>query len=175
MIIELLRPNHDLACFVKLRSDALQTHPPAFGQSPEEFSLLPEETCKDRLSDNGRGDFVLGARLVGGGDLVGMAGVYHERGKRFAHRANVWGVYVREDHRGQGLGKALMKALIEKVERQKSAEILLLTVVTDNHSAVRMYEQLGFKVYGTDARAMKVSGVYYDEYLMRRQLQWKNI
>gem|GEM_PF-6583094 len=47
-----------------------------------------------------------------------------------------------------------------------SPEQLHLNVVTTNTAAARLYEAVGFSVYGTDPRVLKIDQNYFDEYLM---------
>ena len=41
-----------------------------------------------------------------------------------------------------------------------------LSVVTENESARRLYEALGFTIYGTEPRSLFVDGRYLDEHMM---------
>lgn len=105
MIIKKLNPETDVDRFIRLRREALDMVPPVFGETPAAFSALSREEVATRLSDDGRGNFVLGATPEGREDLVGMAGLYYERGPRFAHRANVWGFLCRLPFEVRGSGK----------------------------------------------------------------------
>lgn len=175
MIIRKLHPERDLERFSRLRQEALEMQPPVFLESPEAFSALTPQARSERLADGGYGNFVLGVSLEGQQDLVGMAGLYHEQGARNAHRANVWGVFIRPAYRGQGLGQALMQSLIAAAEQQKSAEFLALRITAGNQAALSLYERMGFTRYGTEPGAMKVDGQYYDEHLLQLALRWPSI
>lgn len=50
-------------------------------------------------------------------------------------------------------------------------ESLLLAVGVHNEPAQRLYRRHGFVEYGREQRALKVGDVYYDEILMRLELQ----
>jgi len=39
-------------------------------------------------------------------------------------------------------------------------------VVVDNKNAKKLYESIGFEIYGLEKRALKYNGIYYDEELM---------
>jgi len=43
---------------------------------------------------------------------------------------------------------------------------LHLTVVTTNLGAIKLYQKHGFKIYGTEPRALKIGDVFFDEHLM---------
>jgi ribosomal protein S18 acetylase RimI-like enzyme len=70
--------------------------------------------------------------------------------------------------RGQGIGSALLDALIAYAVGV--VEQLQLAVVDTNLSAIRLYEKHGFEVYGREMRALKTAAGYADEVLMVRFL-----
>lgn len=63
----------------------------------------------------------------------------------FVKKGHVVSVAVLNEHRNQGLGKALMLEGINGVITRKTDEIYL-EVRVSNESAVRMYERLGFQI-----------------------------
>ena len=89
-------------------------------------------------------------------------------GGKTAHKALLFGMYLRRGYRGRGVGDALMSRLIE--EARGSVEIVTLTVMSDNAPAVALYQRWGFESYGTEPRAVKEDGLYFDEMLMSLRL-----
>jgi ribosomal protein S18 acetylase RimI-like enzyme len=86
------------------------------------------------------GDY-LGVRRDGA--LVAMAGErFHLDGWR-----EISAVCSRPDHRGQGLATRLVGALIAGIQRR--SERAFLHVVSTNTAAIRLYEELGFRVRQT--------------------------
>ena len=152
----------DAAAFRDIRLEGLQTNPEAFGSTYEAEKDRPIESFVESLSKS----HMAGAFVDG--DLLGVAGFYVLAGPKLAHRANIWGVYVRPVGRGKGLGRAIISHLLEAAATQ--VKQVHLSVVTDNAPAVRLYEQLGFRTYGTEPRSLMAGGRYYDEYLMVRRL-----
>jgi ribosomal protein S18 acetylase RimI-like enzyme len=76
-------------------------------------------------------------------------------------------MYVEPQYREQGLGKALLLALIERATKEcDGLEQIHLTVVSNNNSAKSLYVSLGFEVYGIEPRALKTDEQYFDEDLM---------
>ena len=63
----------------------------------------------------------------------------------FVKKGHVVSVAVLEQHRGNGVGKALMLEGINGVVSRKSDEIYL-EVRTSNEPAIKMYEKLGFQI-----------------------------
>ena len=86
-------------------------------------------------------DLVLSHSLVAadGGAAVGLANL----GLR-DERAWVGGVGVVPAHRGAGIGRALMRALLANA-RDLGAGEMALEVITENAPAIALYEQLGFR------------------------------
>ena len=65
------------------------------------------------------------------------------------HTAQIWGVYVNPDHRGIGIAKNLMAALIDRLSQNPDIHTLKLEVNTDQESAKKLYESFGFVVTNT--------------------------
>uniref|UniRef100_UPI00201C8D36 GNAT family N-acetyltransferase n=1 Tax=Bacillus cereus TaxID=1396 RepID=UPI00201C8D36 len=65
--------------------------------------------------------------------------------------------------RGPGLGKHLMLAVINQAKVLAVVEQIDLTVVSSNDSAKGLYKSLGFQVFGTEKRALKIGQQYVDE------------
>jgi ribosomal protein S18 acetylase RimI-like enzyme len=77
------------------------------------------------------------------GALVAMAGErFHLDGW-----TEISAVCTKPDHRGQGLASQLMGALIAGIQRR--AERAFLHVMNTNTGAIRLYEELGFRVRQT--------------------------
>ncbi len=112
---------------------------------------------------------VLGA--FAGGQLVGMLGIRRQDGLKTLHRMALWGVYVEPASRGQGIAQALLAQAVAFARQVPGAVQIHLSVNAANGTAIRLYEQAGFKGYGTEPAALLVDGVLHDELLMQHQLQ----
>jgi RimJ/RimL family protein N-acetyltransferase len=102
-----------------------------------------------------------------------VGGLSFENGghRRIAHRGSL-GVSVRQAWRGQGIGAALIAALIAWAEASPLIEKIGLSVFADNAGAIRLYQWLGFVEEGRRSGEMKLGpGQYADEVLMCR---WTN-
>jgi ribosomal protein S18 acetylase RimI-like enzyme len=75
-------------------------------------------------------------------------------------------VYVSEECRGKGIGRALLAELIELVRLLPGIEQVALAVSSQNNGARALYESLGFEKYGCEKRALKIGDEYVDEELM---------
>ena len=138
---------------------ALETEPFAFGESPAELRATPVAVFANRLRESG--GFVMGA--FDGPSPAGMAGLYRERHLKRRHKATIWGVYVRVSHRGMGVGRALIAAVLEEARRLPELRQVQLSVAATQHGARALYASLGFRSYGTEPAALMANGEYVDE------------
>lgn len=164
MKIRKLTPD-DHKAFRRLRLEALRDSPAAFGSDYErEAAFSPEKFCRGLQPDGeNREAFVLGAWTEDNGDLIGMAGFYSPRREKTKHKAWIWGMYVAPGNRGQGAGKELLTATLDRAKDLDNLEQIHLSVVATNEGARNLYEAFGFIEYGREPSSLKVNGVNYDE------------
>jgi ribosomal protein S18 acetylase RimI-like enzyme len=158
----------DARLYQQLRLSALTTDPEAFGSTYEWEAAFAPETVAERLRPH-EGKFTLGA-FDGGGMLVGIVTFMRNSGAKTAHKGSVYGMYVTPQMRGRGVGKSLLLELIGRARACGGVEQLGLSVVAANDGARKLYESVGFKVYGVERHALKWGGRYYDEELMAMKL-----
>ncbi|OAI24942.1 GCN5 family acetyltransferase [Methylosinus sp. R-45379] len=153
----------DAAEFHALRQEGFRLHEREFRFAPEDEAHLTLEDVAARLAR----DFVVGA--FEGETLQGVAGLAGFAGAKTKHKALLWGMYLRERHRGAGGADALMAALIEHA--RATYEIITLTVMRDNARALRFYARWGFTIYGVEPASVKTAeGAYLGEALMALRL-----
>ncbi|GLH82288.1 N-acetyltransferase [Bradyrhizobium sp. SSBR45G] len=145
----------DAASFKAIRLEALQASPELFGSTYELENALDVAWFAGRLADA----HVLGAFHAG--KLVGTAGFSVQQGPKVVHKGRLWGMYVRPGARRLGLGRLLVRALLDVAREQ--VEIVQLTVIRDNEPARKLYDSLGFVAFGMEPRASKHGDRYYDE------------
>ena len=75
----------------------------------------------------------------------------------------LWGVYVHPDARRLGAATAVLQAAIAHA---RTCVLQLHLSVTTTGSALGLYRKLGFAIYGTEPRALRVGDRYLDEHLM---------
>jgi len=78
-------------------------------------------------------------------------------------------VYVDPVHHGQGIGKALLEALIKEA-RGLGYRTIVATVATDNRSGLQLHEKLGFEAVGTIRNAANKFDRWMDITLVQRSL-----
>lgn len=147
----------------ELRLLALRLHPESFGSSFEEEALLEIDVFAERLAD-GR---VFG--VWSGEQLVACAGLALREKPKLRHKGHLWGMFVRPEVRGRGIGERLLREVL--THSRTCCEEVLLTVVADNTAAYRLYAAAGFVEYGREPRAIKIGSDYFDELLMRLPLE----
>jgi RimJ/RimL family protein N-acetyltransferase len=75
---------------------------------------------------------------------------------------------VTQDCWGQGVGAALMNAVIEWLEA-RGVQRIELVVATDNRRALRLYRRYGFEIEGCQRGAVRLAeGDWRDDYQMAR-------
>jgi RimJ/RimL family protein N-acetyltransferase len=140
-------------------------HPEAFGASYEDAKEMPMEKVKERLSDS-NSNFILGAFNETEG-LIGMVGFMQETSRKTKHKGIIWGMYVDQSFKGQGIGRQLLTSLMKSASTLPELEQINLVVVDRNISAKRLYQSLGFVTYGVELNALKIDeNTYANDELM---------
>lgn len=152
----------DWQIWKNIRLEALQNSPENFGSSyEEEYNWSDLEFQTGLKNSDVFGVFIENA-------LVACAGFYTLNFIKTQHRGVIWGMYTRPEYRKKGIASALMKYVIANA-RSKVLQ-LHLTCVTRNLDAIHFYQKQGFKIYGTEPRALKIGDTFYDEHLMALDL-----
>jgi RimJ/RimL family protein N-acetyltransferase len=153
----------DIDSYRALRLEALKNHPSAFGQDYDENLLRPREYWEKVLTINSNEQALFFAEQ--NGQLVGMTGIFRSLSRKNLHSATIWGVYVTSAWRGRHISEALIHSCLDWAMAH-GVSIVKLAVETNNLQAVNCYERCGFTTYGTEPKAIRHDGIYYDEYLM---------
>jgi RimJ/RimL family protein N-acetyltransferase len=151
----------DAPAYVSLRREALEREPFAFGSSPDEdFVSSPEAVA--RLIDDPE------QAMFGAFDpeLIGAVGVRRLKRRKTRHKAELWGMYVRQEHRGKGLGRELVAAAIAFAREQDGVRLVHLCVTDRAASAAKLYRRAGFITWGIEPAGLHVDGVDLVEHHM---------
>ncbi|MBS7696995.1 MULTISPECIES: N-acetyltransferase [unclassified Chelatococcus] len=164
----------DAPAFRAIRLEALTLHPGSFGALAADWAELSDEAVEARIPHHPP-SVIFGAFVhdpdPGTEHLVAVAGLMVAGSLKQLHKGLVWGVYVRNGWRRQGLAAAVIDALIAHAKAHGGVEILQLSVATDNPSARALYLSRGFTPYGLERHALKLGpGDYRDEELMMLDL-----
>jgi len=140
------------------RLEALKNSPESFGSSYEEELNWSDTDFQNTLTKND----IFG--IIIHHSLVSCASFYSLNLDKMKHRGFIWGMYTRPHHRGKGCASAIIQAIINHAKSHVTQ--LHLTCVTSNLNAVEFYQKHGFKIYGTEPRALKINNTFFDEHLM---------
>jgi len=154
----------DFPAFLELQRLALLQAPEVFGSDYDWFeglSLLSKEQRYERYM-NFPYQYILGA-VDDSGQIVGMIGYSGHEQSKLRHKGRIWGLFVRPEHRGQRIASRLVTSILDTARDLLDAEQVQLTVSTQNEASYGLYLRLGFNVYGTELRAMKIGLEYVNE------------
>lgn len=159
MHIRRLQPE-DAAVFQAFRLAALLDAPTVFGSSFQEEKDFPTSVIEGRLALKAdRGPF--GA--FQGEEMVGLVALGRENRKHLAHKALIWGLYVKPAHRGKGIAKGMLREALSLAKSVPDVLQVHLSVNAGNVGAIRLYESFGFKSFGREPGAMRIDGELHDE------------
>jgi ribosomal protein S18 acetylase RimI-like enzyme len=153
---------HDAPEFRALRREGFIRFPLQFRYAPQDEDGVSVAETERRLAEQ----FVAGAFVDGA--LAGIAGFSRFAGRKLCHKGLLWGMYVRPETQGTGLGGALVEAVLDHARGE--VETVQLTVMDGNPRARRLYERHGFVEYGREPGAVKAGDGYLDEILMIKRL-----
>jgi RimJ/RimL family protein N-acetyltransferase len=165
--IRILSPD-DAADFQALRLQGLLEWPSAFASSHAEEAHTPIADIAARLAARDD-DVKFGA--FASQQLVGIAGLQREAMQKLAHKAYIWGVYVRPDARKQGIGRLLLERALAHARDVLQVRQVNLGANAGNVAAIALYRRLGFEQFGLERGFMLFDGKLHDEIHMVHFLQ----
>lgn len=150
----------------ELRHEALRDSPLAFLASPEDDVASSVESVRDLLSGS------VNSLVFGISDtrLEGMVGLYRDRHVKASHKVHLWGMYVRPEARGQGLGRQLLDLALNHARGLDGARSVHLGVSEAAVNAKKLYERAGFEIWGIEPEALCYSGQQIREFHMMMPL-----
>jgi phosphinothricin acetyltransferase len=78
-------------------------------------------------------------------------------------------VYVRDDQRGNGVGRALLEELIA-LARRYGYHSVIARIVGGHDASIRLHRQCGFEIVGTEREVGRKLGRWLDVVVMQRLL-----
>jgi L-amino acid N-acyltransferase YncA len=103
-----------------------------------------------------------------GGEILGYAYVNQFRPRSAYRFAGEDSVYVRDDVRGQGVGKALVAALLERAEAAGFRQMFAVIGDAENVGSIGLHVSLGFRQVGVLRSAGVKFGRWVDVVFMQR-------
>lgn len=160
-IVELLPEEWHL--YRDLRLESVYNNPEAFGTSYKEELLVTEDEWKYRLSHN-----MLFAKYKD--QVVGMIGAVLNTAEKKKHLALVISFYVSPEFRNQGVGAKLLSAIIDRLKTFNYVKIIMLYVTTKQLAVINLYKKFKFHIHGVLENAYMYKGVFYDQFIMSRNV-----
>ena len=100
-----------------------------------------------------------------------MTGFYRAAPVKRRHKGWIWGVFVSPSAREKGVGRALLARVLETAKALPGIRCILLTVSITQEAAIKLYQDLGFRSFGTEPHALMVGEGSIDEYHMILELE----
>ena len=166
--IRVLNPE-DAESLVALRLEVAAESELAMGCSFEEEAARPIERFRQQLGSSFCATFGAFAE----GRLVGAASILRSELTSSGHKAVLWGVAVSPLLRRQSVGRRLVESCVHDA-LAGGVRRINLAVYVSGHAAIRLYESVGFGVYGREPEALYVNGSYYDALLMSLSTEGHN-
>jgi RimJ/RimL family protein N-acetyltransferase len=142
--------------------EALKAEPEFYGAQLGSAQKKPLTYYKKRINRGAAfGGFVKGK-------MVGFGAIRPMRLPGMHHKADMWGLYLREPLRGTGLAEDIIEA-IEEYARQRF-DVINVRVVDQNLRMRRFLDRTGYKLFGIERRALKSEGRYFDEEMRAKRL-----
>ena len=144
---------------------ALRRMPGVFEQAASLPSDRPRR-MEELLRQPGQGRHVLVA-VSPDNTVLGLVMLTVESNPRRRHTGGL-GIMVRTDCQGQGIGTALLEAVLDLADNWLMLHRVELEVYADNGDAIRLYQRFGFETEGRNREAAVTAGDYVDMLVMAR-------
>ncbi|MBJ9956400.1 GNAT family N-acetyltransferase [Acinetobacter courvalinii] len=149
----------ELNDFRGIRLSALAKAPAMFGSTYDVEIVKPLSFFQSCLSNS----TIFG--VYHKDKIIGLAALIQESGIKLAHKAVLSSVFIEPEFQSQGIATGLLRTI--NAYSQAQVEQVLLTVAADNQSAIKLYQKMGFEVYGVEKKALKNNNEYTDELLRK--------
>lgn len=159
----------DLDAYRRLMLHAFTAAADAFTNTAEDRANAPDEWWLSRIADPAGASVAFGA--FDEGELAGTVTIEFVRKPKTRHRALVLGMFVREQSRGRGLGRRLMRAALGCAAQREGVLTVVLTVTEGNVPAINLYRACGFNAFGTEPMAIATPDGYKGKVHMWRRLE----
>ena len=150
MTIKIITQEHDIKAYYELLTKAITDEPQFFRVATIDIvgEVFP---TKDTLEN-----FTLGA-FSEDGELLGTVGFRRELFVKLKHKGLIFRMYVSEKAKGQGLGRKLLKACMDRAMQDKTLRQIYLTVVATNHRAKKLYLSAGFETFAIERNSIQMT------------------
>jgi ribosomal protein S18 acetylase RimI-like enzyme len=168
MHVVLLQPS-DAPQYRELMLQAYELAADAFTTTAEERAAEPESFWIKRISNPSGLSAAFGA--FEGKDLVGTVALEFSAKPKTRHKALIIGMYTAPAARRNGVGRALLEAVVAFARAKGGLQSMTLTVTEGNEPAVNLYRSVGFQVFGVEPMAINTTTGFKGKVYMWLPLQ----
>jgi len=147
----------------EIRLEALKKSPDGFVSSFEEENKTPDNMWAEQLENSIKFGYFIND------EIVGCSGLLIEKATKISHTGSLFGMYVKDDFRGSGVGFTLVN-FVKNYAKENHIKHLYLGCNAENRGAVKLYKKCGFKIYGTRPDYTKIDNKFYDDLIMMCEL-----
>lgn len=166
MNIRVLNPS-DYLSYKEIRLELLKNEPSNFGSSFEDESQFSDQKWITRISNIN--SYSIGAFIDS--KIVGICVLMLNPREKMKHGANIYSVYVKKEFRKRGIAEKLINKAID-IALDNNVEIIYLSVVKENVNALNLYKKMNFSIYGEEPKMIKYNGIYMNQYLMFKHINY---
>ena len=128
--------------------------PLAFVAAPVDDVFSEEERVREEIGRRPESVIIGAFHSV----LIGAVGLYRDRLLKSSHKTHLWGLYVTQTYRRQGVASELLDAVLRHAATLPEVSWVHLKVSAATPGAQRLYERAGFRVWGTEPAGARYNG-----------------
>jgi phosphinothricin acetyltransferase len=133
------------------------------------FDLVPRSSAEQQEWLEARSGAHAVVVAVVGDEVVGFGSLSPFRDRPAYSTSVEDSVYVRDDQRGTGVGRALLDELL-KLATQHGFHTVLARIVGGHEASIALHRSSGFEVVGTEREVGRKFGRWLDVMVMQRML-----
>jgi ribosomal protein S18 acetylase RimI-like enzyme len=149
--------------FKDIRLQALSSDPDAFESTYTETLALPDDYWMSRLQDT---EWI----CLFAEDHKQIIGMIAAHIKPKDNTANIYSVYLHKAYRGIGIGKKMMHAILDEVEKHTAIRKVQLSILANNNKLLEYYESLGFIEIAKKEDEIEREDGFVDELILEKFL-----
>jgi ribosomal protein S18 acetylase RimI-like enzyme len=150
MTIKVITEENDIKTYYELLTKAITDEPQFFRVAA--IDIIGEVFPTKDTFEN----FTLGA-FSEDGELLGIVGFRRDLFVKLKHKGLIFRMYVSEKAKGQGLGRKLLKACVERAMQGEGLRQIYLTVVATNQRAKSLYLSEGFETFSVERHSIQMA------------------
>ena len=148
----------------QIRLECLQQYPEYFGSTFEEENARQELVFEKYIKEENPDHFMTGA--FDNEVLIGICGFDRQGRNKTKHRGEIVQMYVNADYANKKVGANLLITTINYAFINPEIDQITLSFVEGNLNANKLYENIGFKIYGKIERYFKSGNNYSNQCFM---------